>query len=148
MTLPTGKGEKQARSGSHVKGGCPKPPTTDSTPVGDRTRSLLPRICWTWTAKSNVGYREDGEGGGGVPGDALAGVCAEQREVLALAAAVGLPAQHVRPLHPLLGHLPPQQHPQRHRPRRQRRRRRRRHRHRSRAGCFLSKPSAVDRTLL
>lgn len=79
-----------------------------------------------------VSYREDGEGGGGVPGDALAGVGAEQREVLALAGAVGLPAQHVRPFHPLLGHLPPQQHSQRHRPRR-----RRRHRHRRSRGRVL-----------
>lgn len=70
-------------------------------------------------------YREDGEGGGRVAGDALPGLGEEQREVLPLAAARRLPAQHVGPLHPLARHLPPQQHPQRHR------HRRRRHRHRS-----------------
>lgn len=70
-------------------------------------------------------YREDGEGGGGVAGDALAGVGEEQRDVLALAAAAGLPAEHVGALHPLARDLPPQQHAERHR----RRRRLRRHRH-------------------
>ncbi|BAT08464.1 Os09g0459700, partial [Oryza sativa Japonica Group] len=80
---------------------------------------------WPLQIRWAMRYREDGEGGGRVAGDALPGLGEEQREVLPLAAARRLPAQHVGPLHPLARHLPPQQHPQRHR------HRRRRHRHRS-----------------